>query len=535
MSSLTPCPTTPDSPFGSRNVANPQPTLSGGPGSQQSSSHSRADLGNALGTEALVRTEAVSAGGLTGAPQVVADVFQAIRRDAPTRDSVTTINRDGSRRFLHVAHAKGAFTRCRTAVGQLLIAIYVALPWITINGHPAVFLNVSALQFHFFGFTFVTQDLWLAFFLITGLAFSLFYVSALFGRVWCGWGCPQTVFLDVVRRFERWCEGDAPQRRKRDAGPATLGRAIRRGMKNVLVGALALVLAHVLLSYFVSLPQLYKMMTQAPGQNWGAFVFVFAVAAALWFDFAWFREQFCIIMCPYGRLQSALIDSNSLVIGYDAKRGEPRGRKGTQGAGSCVDCRRCVQVCPTGIDIRQGLQMECIGCAACIDACDRVMDKLARPRGLIRYDSMNGLAGKATKWIRPRILLYTALLLLGAAAMTAGISTLKPATVSLTRLPGIPYVIISNDVRNEFLLRVLNKRNAAAAYRLEIDGAPASMRWTGVEGALQIGALGEQMRPVIVTIPRADLHGTLPLRFRIISSDGQTVIEKTVSFLGPVL
>jgi polyferredoxin len=148
---------------------------------------------------------------------------------------------------------------------------------------------------------------------------------------------------------------------------------------------------------------------------------------------------------------------------------------------------------------------------------------------------MNGLAGKATKWIRPRILLYTALLLLGAAAMTAGISTLKPATVSLTRLPGIPYVIVNNEVRNEFLLRILNKRNAPASYRLEIAGAPGSTRWTGVEGALQISALGEQMRPVVVTIPRADLYGTLPLRFRIISADGQTVIEKHVSFLGPVL
>lgn len=467
------------------------------------------------------------------------DVFRAVRANArltPTRESVTTINRDGSRRFLQVAHANGAFDRCRTAVGLLLIAIYVALPWITINGHPAVFLNVSALQFHFFGFTFVTQDLWLAFFLITGLAFSLFYVSALFGRVWCGWGCPQTVFLDVVRRFERWCEGDAAARRKADAGPATVGRAVRHAMKHTLAAALALLLAHVLLSYFVSLPHLYAMMSQAPAQNWAAFVFVFGVAAALWFDFAWFREQFCIILCPYGRLQSALIDSNSLVIGYDAKRGEPPGRKGTPGAGACVDCRKCVQVCPTGIDIRQGLQMECIGCAACIDACNGVMDKLARPRGLIRYDSMNGLAGEPTRWIRPRILLYTALLLLGAAAMMAGFSTLKPATVSLIRLPGIPYVLTpGNEVRNEFLLRVLSKRNEPTSWRLEIVGGPTSLRWTGLDAALEISALGEQMRPVIVTIPRADLPGTLPLRFRIISADGRTVIEKTVSFLGPVL
>lgn len=454
---------------------------------------------------------------------------------APTRESLASIRPDGSVRFIHAALAQGRFQRWRTVVGLLLMAVYVALPWISINGHPAVFLDLSVRQFHFFGLTFVAQNLWLAFFLVTGLAFSLFYVSALFGRVWCGWGCPQTVFLELARRFERWCEGDAPARRRLDRTPWSPGKTLRRGAKHLLYAALALTLAHVLLSYFVSLSRLYTMMRQAPAQNWGAFVFVFGIAGALWFNFAWFREQFCTILCPYGRLQSALIDKHSIVIGYDEKRGEPRGRKGMASAGACVDCRRCVQVCPVGIDIRQGLQMECIGCAGCIDACNSVMDKLSRPRGLIRYASMSALAGGRTRWIRPRIILYTALLLLGAIAMTAGLTTLKPATVSLTRVPGIPYVVSNGEVRNEFLLRVLNQRNKSVVFRLEIENPPPGLRQDGLAAGLPVGALGEEMRPLVLTIPRAELHGKLPLRVRILSTDGRTVIEKTIPFLGPLL
>lgn len=453
----------------------------------------------------------------------------------PTLDEVTTIKSDGSRRFIHASQARGRFTRWRSVVGLALIAIYVALPWITINDNPAVFIDVTNRQFHFFGLTFVTQDLWIGFFLITGLAFSLFYVSALFGRVWCGWGCPQTVFLDIAYRIERWLEGDAPERRRLDRAPWTFAKTIRRGMKHAALAIFALVLAHVFLSYFVSLPRLYSMMRHAPAENWSSFLFVFLTAGALWFDLAWFREQFCIVLCPYGRLQSALIDSHSLVVGYDTGRGEPRGRKGTPDAGDCVDCRRCVQVCPTGIDIRQGLQMECIGCAACIDACDTVMDKIGRKRGLIRYDSMNGLAGKRTKWIRPRIILYTVLMLVGAAAMTAALSTIRPATLSLTRMTGIPYVIEQGIVRNQFLVRVLNKRNQPAHFRVEIIGGPAGLRSSGTEGGVSVPALGETLQPVVVTIPRNEFQQSVPLRFRIVSDDGRTTIEKSMPFLGPIL
>jgi cytochrome c oxidase accessory protein FixG len=453
---------------------------------------------------------------------------------APSLESVTTIGEDGSRRFIHPARAKGRFNVRRGLVMLVLIAIYVLLPWIDVNGSPAVFMDVARRQFHFFGFTLVTQDLWLGFFLITGLAFSLFYVTSLFGRIWCGWACPQTVFLEVARRIEAWIEGEPAARRLLDRSPWTGRKTLLRALKHAAYAVFATMLAHVFLAYFVSLPVLYQMISHAPGENWTSFVLVAVITGALWFNFAWFREQFCIVLCPYGRLQGALIDKHSMVIGYDEQRGEPRGKKGTEGAGDCVDCRRCVAVCPTGIDIRQGQQIECIGCAACIDVCDEVMQRISRPKGLIRYDSLEGLAGRRTRWIRPRTILYTALLLAGMAALAAGLSTLRPAAVSLLRLPGAPYVIERGDVRNQFLLRVVNKQHSGESYRVEMLNPPSGLSMVGAMEPMEVEALGEGMRPLVFTLSRKDFRYEIPLRIRIHDRRGRVVAEKTIRFIGPI-
>lgn len=456
---------------------------------------------------------------------------------APTLDAVTTIADDGSRRFIHPANVSGPFTRWRAFVGGALLVVYALLPWIKINGNPAVFMDVMQRQFHFFGLTFLMQDLWLGFFLVTGLGFALFYVTALIGRIWCGWACPQTVFLDVARRIERWFEGDAPARRRLDGMRWTSEKVLRRGGAQLVMALFSFAVAHIFLSYFVSIPQLYHMMTHAPGENWGAFVFVTVITLTLWFDLAWFREQFCIILCPYGRIQSALTDDNTLVIGYDAKRGEPRGKKGST-EGDCVDCRRCVQVCPTGIDIRQGLQMECIGCAACIDACDDVMLKLQRPTGLIRYDSFNGLERKPRRILRPRVYVYTAMLLVGALAMTLAFAGFRSAAATLTRIPGPAFFLDGEkqeSVRNQFILRVLNKRNESEKYRIVFAGAPATLAISGLTEEITVPATGETNVPLVLRIPRTDLASAeVSMHVRVVNTQGKVVAEKKLTFLGPL-
>jgi len=453
---------------------------------------------------------------------------------APTLESAATINRDGSRRFIHPATARGSFSKLRVVSGVLLLAVYAALPWIPVNGHPAVFLDIADRRFHLFGLTLVTQDLWLAFFLITGAGFGLFYITALLGRVWCGWACPQTVFLDLTRRIERLIEGDAPARKALDASPWTAAKTIQRASTQVLFAVFALGLSHVFISYFVSLPRLWKMMASSPFEHWSAFLFVFAMAAALWFDFAWFREQFCIVLCPYGRLQSALMDNNTITIGYDAIRGEPRGKRGTPDAGACVDCLRCVQVCPTGIDIRQGSQIECIACAACVDACNEVMAKLERPPGLVRYDSANGFAGARTQFIRPRTIVYTILLAAGAAVMTFSASTFRQAAVNILRMPGAPYYLTDDGgVRNQFMMRITNKHSRPEVFEVRIHGDAPGMQSSGTEQLISTEALGEQIRPLVITVPRANYHSGLVATVQVDSADGHFHTQQTVPILGP--
>jgi cytochrome c oxidase accessory protein FixG len=450
----------------------------------------------------------------------------------PNRDSVTTIREDGSRFFLHPADVRGFWTRARRGSAALLIAVYLLLPWIPIGGYPAVFLDVAGRRFHLFGATLAFQDVWLLFFAITGLGFSLFFLTSLLGRVWCGWACPQTVFLDhVFRRVERWIEGDAVARRKLDAAPWTRSKIIRRAAKQVIFVLLAALITHLFLAYFVSLPELWSMMTHAPGEHWSAFLFVAIATGVLYFNFAWFREQLCLVICPYGRLQSVLIDDHSLVIGYDAKRGEPRAKAGTPDAGACIDCNRCVQVCPTGIDIRQGLQIECIACAACVDACDEVMTKVKRPTGLIRYDSTSAFAGARTRWLRPRIALYLVLLCAGVTAATWAVSTVRPANLGVTRLGGMPYIVDQDTVRNQFLVRLVNKRDQPATFRVTAEGA--GLRQTGLEQPIVLGPLAEEVRPLVVSVARVDYTGPFSFVVTVRPEGGAYELRREVSFTGP--
>jgi len=315
----------------------------------------------------------------------------------------------------------------------------------------------------------------------------------------------------VSTRYERLRRNALPWK-----SPARLWRKL---VKHAFYLGLAFAVAHLVVAYFVSIPRLYAMMLGRPSEHPVAFAWTFALVAGLYFNFSWFREQMCLIVCPYGRLQSVLTDRDTWVIGYDVRRGEPRGKAKDPNAGACVDCNRCVVVCPTGIDIRNGLQIDCIGCARCIDACDAVMDKLERPRGLIRYDSLRGFAGeaKAAMW-RPRTVLYGALGIVGTVVMTFALVRSVAYEANLLRLPGAPPMTVEGTmVRNAFEVHVVNKRAHRALFR--ISGAPvAGVRYTVALPELTLQPLQSQRVPVFVSFERGSLEDGSKVRILVESA-----------------
>lgn len=446
-----------------------------------------------------------------------------------------SIRGDGGRPKIVPADVRGRFARGRIVAFVVLIALWIALPLIHIGGAPAVFLDVEHRQFFLFGATFNAQDSWLVFFLLSGLGFGLVFVTAVAGRVWCGWACPQTVFLEgIYRRIERLVEGSRDVHLRRDRGPLTWSRVLRKLVKHVLFVVASLAVAHIVLAYFVSIPRTFAMVRSSPGEHPEAFAWVAAVTLLCYVDFGWFREQFCVAVCPYGRMQSVLIDDDSLVVGYDTKRGEPRGKKGTT-EGDCVDCKRCVVVCPTAIDIRDGLQLDCIGCTACIDACDEVMDKLERPRGLIRYASTNELTAKPSTPLlkRPRILIYSVATLVGAVVLFSATRHRTSFEVLASRLPGPPYTIEGDELRNAFDLHLSSKRGQPAVFDVVVEPSPDIEAVVPI-AKISVEPLGSVHAPVFLTMPRARFHGDTDVRIRIVreGSDEQDAVELPIKFLG---
>ncbi len=453
--------------------------------------------------------------------------------DAPSLETLSSIGPGGARNFLHPAKARGRFTRARTVVFAVLIAIFVALPFVTINGRPGIWLDMAGRSFHFLGFSVGPTQTYLLFFIALALAFALVVASALWGRVWCGWACPQTVWLEgVFRRVERLFEGDRARQLQLDAAPWTAAKALRKVGKNLVFLLLSAAIAHLLVCYFVPPARLWQMMRRGPAAGVEVFLWSSALTAAVFFNFAWFREQLCIILCPYGRLQSVLADQDTVVVGYDARRGEPRGKASRPGHGDCVDCSRCVAVCPTGIDIRQGLQLECVGCAACVDACDEIMARLKRPPGLIRYDSQRALASGERRFLRPRVYAYAAIaaLLVVAGAVLAG--TRPGLPVTLVRQAGAPFVLDGDDVRNAYLLRTANKTERDELLTIEVVPANPEAEVTLPATTWPIPPQGILAIPLFVEVEREHFAGPFDVAVKVTGKDGRQA-ELHAPFLGP--
>ncbi len=444
----------------------------------------------------------------------------------------SSLRPDGSHERPYPADVNGRFTRWRRVVFFVLIAWWAILPFLKVAGRPALQLDIERRQFFVFGATLNAQDTWLLFFLLTGVALALAYFTALLGRVWCGWGCPQTVFLEALYRpVERFIEGPRELHMKRDKGPWTGSKVARKVVKHTLFFLLSAFVAHVFVGYFVSPQKLWEMMRGSPADHPEAFAWAFGLTAVFWGNFGKFREQLCLGVCPYGRLQSILIDPDSLVVGYDAKRGEPRGKKNQENVGDCVDCNRCVVVCPTGIDIRNGLQLDCIACTQCIDACDDIMDKLERPRGLIRYDSSRGLEGLKRRILRPRVLIYTAVVVLWLVGAFFAFRKRVDFEANLLRLPGAPYVVENDTVRNAFTIHLMNKRAETATYTIEATSS-GPLSFVVAMPKPEVKALGGVDVPVFVTIPKGSPQSAVPFTVKI-SEVGGEVREVSGTFLGP--
>lgn len=451
-----------------------------------------------------------------------------------------SLRKDGSRKLVVPADVHGPFTSLRRWVFVVLGVIALALPSIRIGGHPAVLLDVEHRRFYLFGTTGNAQDFWLVFFVITGVVFALVVVTALWGRVWCGYACPQTVFLEgFYRRVERWLEGSRDHRLSSHRDPGGLDRLWRKGLKHLLFAAFSIFLAHVALSYFVAIPDLSRMLLQSPANHPEAFAWMAGLSVVAYLNFAWFREQLCLIVCPYGRLQSVLTDDDSVVIGYDALRGEPRGKAARRAltasrAGDCVDCRRCVVVCPTAIDIRAGQQLECIGCAACVDACDEIMVKLGKPKGLIRYDSVSGLSGKKRRVWRSRLALYGILGLVGLAASGLALASRSSIEATLLRAPGDPFTVTDGVVRNVLDLHVVNKTPGESELEV-VPRSVAGMTFVLPVRKVTLASLEGAHVPIVVEMPIERVRPGTRVVVEVVSSgSGGDPRRVEIAFVAPV-
>ena len=380
------------------------------------------------------------------------------------RDALASVQDDGKRNWVYPKKVKGLFYKYRSYLSWVLLAILFAGPFIQVGGRPYLLFNIFERKFIIFGAAFWPQDTHLLIFLL--LVFFVFIIlfTVVFGRVWCGWACPQTLFMEMVfRKIEYLIEGDANQQRALKEQPWDTEKVIKKGIKFSVFVVISLMIGHLVMAYLIGVDQVIEIVSQPPSANMAGFVGLIAFSGIFMFVFSWFREQACIVVCPYGRLQGVFLDDNSINVLYDYVRGEPRGpikKNPTEnfGKGDCVDCSLCVQVCPTGIDIRNGTQMECVNCTACIDACDEVMLKVDRPKGLIRYASENSIKEGFQKLVTGRVKGYSVVLVLLVVAFISLIVTREDLQGTITRFPGMTFQAREDGtVSNLYQITVINK------------------------------------------------------------------------------
>ncbi len=386
---------------------------------------------------------------------------------------LSTLNEDGSRRWIRPRPSPGSWWHRRRVLAYVLMFVFFVIPYLKMNGKPLILLDLPRREFTLFGTTFLPTDTLLFMLLFVSAGIAIFLVTTLFGRVWCGWGCPQTVYMEYLfRPIERWLEGGFRGSMRLDKQGPFAGKRL---LKYLIYFLLSAFLAHTFLAYFVGIEQLVQWVQGSPKDHPVAFMVMAGTLIAIFIDFTWYREQTCLVACPYGRLQSVLFDRRTLIVTYDPTRGEPR-MPGTaprpEGAGDCIDCGNCTRTCPTGIDIRDGLQMECVHCTQCIDACDEIMVNIGKPKGLIRYGSQDELRGKPRRFVRTRVLLYPVALAVSLGLFLFFLTNRATTEVTVLRGTGAPYQMQGDQVVNQVRLKFSNRNREEHQYKVELTGSP---------------------------------------------------------------
>lgn len=474
------------------------------------------------------------------------------------RDKIATVDDQGKRVWIYPKKPKGPYYNARTIVSVFLLAFLFGMPFIKVNGDPLLLFNVLERRFIIFGIQFMPQDFYL--FVLAMLTFIVFIIlfTVIFGRLFCGWVCPQTIFMEMVfRRIEYWIEGDANAQRRLDKAPWTTDKIIKKVAKQTIFFVIAVLVANTFLAWIIGVDQVIRIASEPVQQNLGGFIAMILFSGAFYFVFSYMREQVCIAICPYGRLQGVMLDKNSIVVAYDYIRGEPRGKirksrkkqpaelataeaaqadpvqKIQDQLGDCIDCKLCVHVCPTGIDIRNGTQLECVNCTACMDACDEVMEKVGRPKKLIRYDSLVGIEEKRNKIFTGRVIAYSTVLTVLLAINVFLLSSRTDVEALLLRTPGMLYQEVDeNRISNLYNYQIINKTKEEFSFEFRLVSHEGEIKPVGQLPNTKANGVVEGA--VFIEIDKDRLH-TRKNDIVVEVYSGDKLIDKVkTSFLGPM-